>query len=130
MVDITGQAPKNHGSHKGGKHCQGNASHTGGTRHMSRKVMTRYGGGKRSRKGSRKGRRGKKSGCGYGYGSRNGLMGAPLGGGACGINAIDLGLTLDLEDQIRGRAVVVRQSGGKDHHKYNCSQPQLGSKCL
>tara|TARA_Y100000389_G_C17264336_1_gene414646 strand:- start:161 stop:334 length:174 start_codon:yes stop_codon:yes gene_type:complete len=57
-------------------------------------------------------------------------MGAPLGGGACGINTIDVGHTLNLDDQIRGRAVVIRQSGGKGHHKYNCSQPNWGPECL
>ena len=52
-------------------------------------------------------------------------------GGACNASSIDLGHTLDLSDNIRGRAAVVRQRGGEAHNnlKYDCSQPEWGPEC-
>ena len=52
-------------------------------------------------------------------------------GGACDASSVDLGHTLDLRDQIRGRAAVVRQRGGDAHGnlRYDCKQPDWGPEC-
>jgi hypothetical protein len=55
-------------------------------------------------------------------------MGAKYGG-ACDASSVDLGHTLDLSDQIRGRAAVVRQRGGDNNLKYDCTQPEWGPEC-
>ena len=54
-----------------------------------------------------------------------------LRGGACDATSVDLGHTLDLNDQIRGRAAVVRQRGGDAHGylRYDCKQADWGAEC-
>ena len=50
-------------------------------------------------------------------------------GGACDADSVDLGHTLDLSDQIRGRAVVVRQRGGDNNLKYDRDSTKWGPEC-
>ena len=110
----------------GGKHCTGQA---GGHVHNKQ-----YGGARKSKgkRGSRKRSRGK--GKKRKRGSRKNGGGRPtyaLRGGACDASLVDIGHTLDLSQNIRGRAAVVRQRGGEGHDnlKYDCSQPEWGPEC-
>ena len=52
-------------------------------------------------------------------------------GGACNASSVDLGYSFNLNDNIRGRAAVVRQRGGNAHEnlRYDCKQPDWGPEC-
>ena len=137
---------------RGGDHCHGGHAKTqsGGDAHK-RQCGAGYGyklsGGDAHRRQCGAGRKGKRGTRGKGKGkgrSRSRGKGRrasrkmggsrktySVRGGACNASSIDLGHTLDLSDNIRGRAAVVRQRGGEAHNnlKYDCSQPEWGPEC-
>ena len=114
-----------------GKHCTGQA---GGHVHNKHYGGARKGKGKR---GSRSRGRGRSRSRGRGRGKRaSRKIGGyrktySVRGGACNASSVDLGHTLDLSDNIRGHAAVVRQRGGDAHGdlRYDCKQPDWGPEC-
>ena len=127
----------------GGKHCTGQAGGAGygsGNKMRGGDAHRRQCGagrkGKRGTRGKGKGKgKGRSRSRGKGRRASKKMGGArktyAVRGGACNASSIDLGHTLDLSDNIRGRAAVVRQRGGEAHNnlKYDCSQPEWGPEC-
>ena len=124
---------------RGGKHCTGQAGGAGygyklGGGNARRSQCGAGRKGKRGTKGKGKGK-GRSRSRGKGRRASRKMGGArktyAVRGGACNASSVDLGHTLDLSDNIRGRAAVVRQSGGEGHNnlKYDCSQPEWGPEC-
>jgi len=125
---------------RGGKHCNGGHATTqsGGDAHRRQ-----CGSGRKGKRGTRGKGKGKGKGKGRSRSRSRGKgrrasrkMGGSkrtysVRGGACNASSVNLGHTLDLSDNIRGRAAVVRQRGGDAHGnlRYDCKQPDWGPEC-
>ena len=138
---------------RGGDHCHGGHSTTqsGGNAHRrqcgsgrrnNHSYKMRGGNARRSQCGAGrkgKGKRGSRSRSrGKGKKGKRGsrkMGGAKstyaVRGGACNASSVDLGYSFNLNDNIRGRATVVRQRGGNAHEnlRYDCKQPDWGPEC-
>jgi len=123
-----------------GDHCHGGHAKTqsGGDAHRRQCGSGRK--GKRGTRGKGKGKgkgkgRSRSRSRGKGRHASRKMGGAKrtysVRGGACNASSVDLGHTLDLSDNIRGRAAVVRQRGGDAHGnlRYDCKQPDWGPEC-